>query len=309
MIFTIGHQKPDLDSISAAFGLAALLKAEGISSVTPARASDSVPKYVTWLFDKLGEQVPAFIDDVSSKEIFLVDHTEPAQSPLGISKAQVVGVFDHHPDCGSVDYPDCTIDLIGSTSTLIAEKFILKNLPIGKNLATILLAAILDDTIIFKSVTTTERDTDVAKNLAQIAGIPDLEKFGLEIFTAKSNWSEMTPSQMIEVDAKEWDFKGTKIFCPTIETVDSDILIPQFSEILQAINSKKSSGGFDLVLGIVVDIWKEKSWILIDPADKAPIETIFDGSVSDDGIMEIKDVISRKKQVLKPLQDLFQSQS
>ncbi len=306
MIFVVGHQKPDLDSIVSAYAWAEFLTKTG-TPATPKIASEKVGAAARWLFEKYDLELPEFIPDVSGQEIFLVDHTEPSQSPVGIADAQVRGVLDHHPVAEGVDYENLTVEMIGATATLVAEKFLKSEVELRPALAGILLGAILDDTIIFRSPTVTPRDKEVALKLAKIAGVKNLQHFGVDIFTAKSNWNEMTEAEMLEADAKEWEQDDKLIYCAAMETVDGQALMARSRAILEALRAKKQHGGYFLTLALVVDILEQQSWVIVEPEQAAVVEAILDGAVSEEGVLAVPSVLSRKKQVQKPLLDYLAS--
>ena len=310
MLIVIGHKNPDIDSLVSATVAAELLRRQGKQAM-PQRAPGEVNSAAIWLFERVGAKLPTEISNIAGQKVFLVDHTDPAQSPEGIEKAEIVGILDHHfppaEGCAAAwkigKEEGFEAEAVGATATLLAEK--IDGSWNSKIYAGLLLGAILDDTVIFRSPTTTDRDRGAAEKLAKIAGVEDIEAFGKELFQAKSSFGKMTAEEVLSVDAKEFEFSGKKVFIAVAETVDGGMLLDRQDQFQELLAKKKEEEGFDLAIFGVVDIFKEASWLLLDPEDREPVQAVLPGEVSRKGILPVRGVLSRKKQLQKPLADFF----
>ena len=127
------------------------------------------------------------------RRVLLVDHAERAQSVPGVEQAEIVEILDHH-HIGSIETQipvTATFDPVGSTATLVVERFRQNGMEPSPPTATMLLGAVMSDTIILNSATTTERDREVVEYLERVLAI-DAADFGREMFEASSDVSEVS---------------------------------------------------------------------------------------------------------------------
>src|SRR3712207_3599066 len=139
------------------------------------------------------------------RRVLLVDHAERGQSVPGVEHAQVVEILDHH-NVGNIETRipiPATFDPVGSTATLIVERYKANGIRPEESTAKMLLAAILSDTVIFNSPTTTDRDIEVARYLEEMLGL-DAREFGMEMFEASSDVSDLSAEEIIGRDQKEY---------------------------------------------------------------------------------------------------------
>lgn len=175
-IYVVGHLNPDTDSICSPIAYAEYLKKNGKEAI--AVRSDDINDETKFVLDYFKIEVPEFLSDATGKKIILVDHNERSQSPKNIEKAEILEVIDHHKINFTSDTPILfQTEPLGATATIVAKKYLSdKEVKITKQIAGLLLSAILSDTVVFKSETTTKEDIEVAKKLAKIVGIGDPEK-------------------------------------------------------------------------------------------------------------------------------------
>ncbi|MEA2004076.1 MAG: manganese-dependent inorganic pyrophosphatase [archaeon] len=304
-IYIVGHKNPDTDSICAAIAYADLKKKTGeTEEIIPARSGD-INDETRFILDKFGAEDPILLSDASGKKVILVDHSEPKQRPENMDKGEIVEVLDHH----NINFVQATPILFhaepaGSTSTIISRMYFEKGIKIPKNIAGILLGAIISDTVIFKSPITTQEDKDIAEKLKPIANIDNLEKFGIDIFNAKSGWSEKTAEQIIKTDYKEYELGGKKIGIAQIETVDASELEPRKEEFLKVMKRIKEKTGLDTIIVLLTDVIKEGclTFILSDSIDL--IGKTFGKEIKDSEVY-LPGVLSRKKQIVPPLEKVL----
>ena len=160
------------------------------------------------------------------RRVLLVDHAEIGQSVKGVEKAEVVEILDHHHvgDIETTSPIPATFDPVGSTATLIVERYRASGLVPEESTATMLLAALLSDTVILNSPTTTDRDREVAGYLEEMLDL-DAEEFGTEMFEASSDVSSLSAEEIVVRDAKEYGTSsGDRVSVSQVETVGTGLL-------------------------------------------------------------------------------------
>ena len=160
------------------------------------------------------------------RRVLLVDHAELAQSVPGADEADIVEILDHH-HIGSIETHvpvTATFDPVGSTATLVIERFRQNGLEPSRPSAILLLGAILSDTVILNSPTTTERDHAVVEYLERVLAL-DATEFGQEMFESTADVSQLPAEQLVARDAKEYKTAGDRTICiAQIETVGKGLL-------------------------------------------------------------------------------------
>ena len=233
------------------------------------------------------------------RRVLLVDHAETGQSVKGVEKAQVVEILDHH-HIGDIETNipiPAVFDPVGSTSTLIVERFKASGLRPERSTATMLLAAVLSDTVILNSPTTTERDRDVVRYLEEMLDV-DAEAFGMEMFEASSDVSDVSAEEIVNRDAKEYGTASGKMSVSQVETVGTGLL-ERKDELLEALEDLRAKNGYIFSALMVTDIIAGRTELLC-AGDCAPVERAFDER-TEDGVIDLPGVMSRKKQVAPKL--------
>jgi manganese-dependent inorganic pyrophosphatase len=230
------------------------------------------------------------------RRVLLVDHAEQAQSVPGVEEAEIVEILDHH-HVGSIETTvpvRATFDPVGSTATLVIERFRQSGMEPSRPTAVMLLGAILSDTVILNSPTTTERDRATVDYLERVLAI-DATDLGREMFQETSDVSKLPAEAIIARDAKEYAAPGGKTLCiAQVETVGTS-LIERKDELLAALGGARDAKGYSLFALMITDILG-KSTELLAVGDRAVLERAFDQPVAD-GVVSLPGVMSRKKQV------------
>ncbi len=238
------------------------------------------------------------------RHVLRVDHAEQAQSVEGIEQAHIVEILDHH-HIGSIEtkFPvAATFDPIGSTASLVVERFRSHGREPKGPTAMMLLAAVLSDTVILSSPTTTERDHQVVRYLEELLAI-DARVFGREMFEASSRVGDVPAADIIRRDAKEYEPRPGRTICiAQIETVGS-VLHNRRDELLATLEDARERADHMLYALMVTDI-VEKGTELLVAGDPTPVERAF-GVEADDGVLHLPGVMSRKKQVAPKLLAAF----
>ncbi len=234
------------------------------------------------------------------RRVLLVDHAEEAQSVAGVEQAEIVEILDHH-HVGSIETRVpvlATFDPVGSTATLVIERFRQNGMEPSKPAATALLGAVLSDTVILNSPTTTDRDRAVIAYLEQVLAV-EAEGFGREMFERTSNLSSVPVDEIVGRDAKEYEAGAHTLKIAQVETVGED-LHDREQDLLKALDDVREKEGHALVALMVTDIIAKSTRLYLSGADRFSIERAF-GRDADDGVVDLPGVMSRKKQVAPKL--------
>ncbi|WP_290902439.1 manganese-dependent inorganic pyrophosphatase [Ferroglobus sp.] len=314
-VYVVGHMNPDTDSVCSAIVFSYLLnkwrEKDGLVKIegeaVPAIQGEPNPE-TKFVLEKFNVETPEIIEDVEGKTIALVDFSEKAQAPKNIEKAEIIAIVDHHK-IGDVTTPNPILFVnlpVGCTATVLKKLFDWSGVEIPKELAGLMLASILSDTVIFKSATTTEMDKEVAKELAEIAGIENIEEFGIEVKAKLSAVDELSARDIILRDFKDFDMSGNKVGIGQIELVDLKLIEGRKEEILEELKKMKAEGGYHTIALMLTDIMKEGTELLVVTDDASVIEKAFGKKVEGNSVW-LDGVMSRKKQVVPPLENAFSS--
>jgi manganese-dependent inorganic pyrophosphatase len=239
------------------------------------------------------------------RQVLLVDHAEQAQSVPGVEEANIVEILDHH-HIGSIETRvpvRATFDPVGSTCTLVVERFRAEGREPRPATATLLLAGILSDTVILSSPTTTDRDQRVVEYLEELLGL-QAEAFGREMFEAASRASDVPAGELLARDVKEYGVGGGRtIAIAQVETVGAT-LAERKDELFAALEERREREGHDLVALMVTDIVSKGTELLV-AGDVGPVERTFGVHPEDGGVFVLPGVMSRKKQVAPKLLAAF----
>ncbi len=316
VVYVVGHKNPDTDSVCSAIAFAYLWnkwKEKGsvnkmmkVEEEAVAVIQGDVNPETKYVLEKFGFEVPEIIKSGEGKKVALVDHSEKAQTVDDIEKAEIVAIVDHHK-IGDVTTPQPILFVnlpVGCTATVLKLLFDKTGVEIPKNIAGILLSSILSDTVIFKSATTTELDKEVAEELAKIAGIGDLTKFGVEIKAKLSAVDDLTARDIITRDYKDFDMAGKKVGVGQIELVDLSLIETRIDEIYAEMQKMKAEGGYAGIFLMLTDIMKEGTELLVVTDYPEVVEKAFGKKLEGKSVW-LDGVMSRKKQVVPPLEKAF----
>ena len=237
------------------------------------------------------------------KRLVLVDHNEVGQSVPGLEQAELVGIIDHHRLADvQTGYPVfMRNEPVGSTTTIIATMFQEQGLMPGEKLAGLMAAAIVSDTVMFKSPTTTPRDRRIAERLARIAGI-DLEELGREVFSASS--VDKPAAALLKTDFKEFHLGDHYLGISQITTMDSARMLAKQQDFLQEMAKMKKDRQYDMVLLMITDVLREGTELLF-LGDKEIVKQAFSLNDISDQHVFLPGLVSRKKQTVPALAALW----
>ena len=273
--YVVGHKNPDTDSIASAIAVADLMTKRGIEAVAAAQGKTN-PE-TDFVLGKFGVKAPEIVTDAEGKKIILVDHSDLAQSLENLSKAELLGVVDHHK-LGDVTTPnplEMWVWPVGCTCTVIANMYDFYGIEIPKAMAGIMLCAILSDTVMYKSPTCTPEDKKACEKLAKIAGVADMMALGMEMFKVKSAVDGTPIRDLVFRDYKDFSMSGTGVGIGQLEVVDLSILDKYKADLQADIAKVKSEKGLHSVFLLLTDIMKEGSEMLIATDDASVVEKAF----------------------------------
>ncbi len=241
-------------------------------------------------------------NDFERKKVILVDHNQSAQSVDGIEEAEIVEVVDHH-NLGTIG-TTAPINFrsmpVGCTCTLLYKLFQEANVEIPKNIAGLMLSAILSDTMLYKSPTTTELDVKTGEKLAEIAEL-DSYNYGIQMFKAASSIAGMSISDIVNSDIKSFRVdEDTSLSIGQVFTMDFEELSKKQDEIVSLLTTMKKMGNLKLVLLFVTDIIKNGSYLYYSEGADDFVMEAYDLKEVVQGIY-LDGAVSRKKQMLPPM--------
>lgn len=303
-----GHQNPDTDAIGTAIAYSYFQNKLGFNTepVALGEANDET----SFALKKFGFEAPRVIKTASNEvdKVMLVDHNEPQQSVSDIEKVRVTHVVDHHRimnfDTSQPLY--YRAEPRGCTSTILWEMFEEAEMEIPKNIAGIMLSAIISDTLLLKSPTTTERDKEAVEALAKIADV-DYKSYGLEMLKAGTNIADKSEEDLIDLDAKSFELNGNNVRVAQINVVDLPEALQRKDAFLKAMETASKENGYDMFMLLITNILDSDSEALVVGSDqnKAIFEKAFNKKLADSEV-ELPGVVSRKKQVVPQLTDAFE---
>ena len=302
-VYVFGHKSPDTDSVTAAIAYAELMKAKGEDFI-PVMQGKMNPETEVVL-KQFGVAAPEIMTDATGKKVALVDHSDLAQAPDNLSAGEVVAVVDHHK-IGDVTTNQpiffCNMP-VGCTGTVLKILYDLEGVPVDPKVAGIMVAAILSDTVNFKSPTCTDADKKAVQELAAIAGIKDTEGLFMEMLKAKSAVAGVPPMDLLHRDYKDFDMKGKKVGVGQLELATLDQVADMRDALLAAMKEQKGSERHSVLL-MLTDVVKEGTDLMVVSDDPAMIEGAFSAKLAGDS-MWIDGMMSRKKQTIPNLQKAF----
>ena len=297
-----GHKNPDTDTIISAIAVADLMNKRGVEC--KAVAQGKVAPETDFVLGKFGLSAPEVVESVAGQKVILVDFSDYAQGPADMKDAEVIAVVDHHK-LGDVTTSSPLLMWVwpvGCTGTVIKGMYDFYGIEVPKNIAGGLLCAILSDTVIFKSPTTTDCDKKAVEALAKIAGIADYKDLGMDMFKVKSAVDGTPARDLVFRDFKDFDMSGKKVGIGQLEVIDLSMLDKIKADLAKEIAAVKAEGRHSVFL-LLTDIMKEGSEMLICSDDPSVVETAFGQKPADS--VWLPKVMSRKKDVVPKFEAAF----
>lgn len=300
-----GHKNPDTDTICSSIAYADLKTKLG-HEVAPVRLGE-VNLETQFALDKFNIHAPELIERVEDgAEVILVDHNEFQQSVDNIENATIREVIDHHriSNFETKEPLYFRAEPVGCTATILNKMYKENDISVDKNIAGILLSAIISDSLLLKSPTCTAEDVQAAHELAEIAGV-DLESYGLDMLKAGADLSDKTVKDLITMDAKEFAMGNAKVEIAQVNAVDTNEIYKLHDELVEVITSRINDNDLDLFLFVVTDILNNDSEVLAIGNGKDKVNAAFNVTLDSTNRALLKGVVSRKKQIVTVLTEQF----
>ncbi|MHC3004308.1 manganese-dependent inorganic pyrophosphatase [Gordonia sp. GN26] len=298
-VLVIGHRNPDTDAIGSAIGLARLEQALGVDAEAVALGKPG--RETAFALDHFGLPAPRVIEHASPHDVMLVDHNERQQSVADIADVTIRKVIDHHRIANFETAAPLymRVEPVGCTCSILTRMYAESEVEIPADTAGIMLSAIISDTLLLNSPTTTDSDRIAAEELATIAGV-DLEDYGNQLLRAGTELGDQPASSIIGLDAKTFTMGSVSVRVAQLTTVDADAILARRDELFEAMATEKETAGYGLFLLLITDVIACDSDLLVvgEPVDA--VERALGVTIADRHAFG-KGIVSRKKQIVPQL--------
>lgn len=297
-ILIFGHKNPDTDTICSAMVKQILNEKDGKDNSQAVRLGN-INKETEFVLNYLGLEAPEFIEKVEpGQKVIMVDHNEFNQSVSGIEEAKIIGVVDHHriSNFQTAEPLYYTARPYGCTCTILYKEFVQKGITIDRKEAILMASAIISDTLLLKSPTTTKHDEEAVKALAEIAGI-DYNTYGLDMLKAGTDLSSFSIEEILSLDAKRIDLKEVKSIIAQVNTASIEDVMTMEADLKEKMQEKIASEGLDLFMFLITDIVNSNSQVIALGNSANVVEKAYGVTLENDSAL-LKGVVSRKKQVV-----------
>lgn len=302
-ILVFGHKNPDTDTICSAIAYSELKQKLGWET-EPVRLGE-INGETKYALDYFKMEAPRLVHTVANEAngVILVDHNERQQSADDIEQVKVLEVIDHHriANFETSDPLYYRAEPVGCTATILNKMYKEDGVEIKKEIAGLMLSAIISDSLLFKSPTCTEQDIAAAKELAKIAEV-DLDSYGLAMLKAGADLSDKTVEQLISLDAKEFQMGDNKVEIAQVNAIDTNDVMSRKEELEAVLTAKVSEKNLDLFLFVVTDILNSDSVAIAIGQAANAVEKAFNVQL-ENNTATLKGVVSRKKQIVPQLTD------
>ena len=304
-VLVFGHQNPDTDAITSAISYAYLQNQLGVEAEAVSLGHPN--EETAYALEYFKTDAPRVIESALSEttQVMLVDHNEAQQSVSDIKDLEVLAVVDHHriANFETANPLYYRAEPVGCTNTIILKLYKEHGIEIPKNIAGLMLSAIVSDSLLFKSPTCTDEDIKAAKELAEIADV-DLEVYGLDMLKAGTNLSDKSALQLIDGDAKTFPMGDKNLRIGQVNTVDVNDVLSRQAELEAEMAKQNEQNGFDMFVLVITNILDSDSVALVVGEPKEKVEEAFGVKLENNQAL-LAGVVSRKKQVVPQLTNVF----
>ena len=304
-ILVFGHQNPDMDTVGSAIALSYLLNQT--SNEAEAVALGKPNEETKFALNYFGLEAPRVIKTAANEvsEVVLVDHNEAQQSVSDLDKVTVRAVIDHHriANFQTADPLYYRAEPVGCTATILLKLFKEKNIEIPREIAGVMVSAIISDTLLMKSPTCTVEDVAAAEELAEIAEIK-LAEYGLDLLKAGTDIADKSAIDILNDDAKSFPMGTETVRIGQVNVVDLNDILVRKEELLEVMRKEMRENDYSLVILMITDIIENNSVAIVDGPAYRQFEMAFNQPIQMNTV-ELEGVVSRKKQVVPPLNAIF----
>ena len=295
--YVFGHKSPDSDTITSSIVMANLENKLGNTDAKAYRLG-SINKETEFILNYLNMDAPELLESIEDgSDVILVDHNSPSESIDNLNNLNILKIVDHHKLALETSYPlFLRFEPVGCTETILFKLYQENGVEITKEIATLMLSAIVSDTLLLKSPTTTEDDISAVKALSKIAEV-DVEEYGLEMLKAGTDLSSFTIDEILQLDAKQIDFKDVRSIINQVNTASIDDVMEMKDELEDGISKIIDSENLDLFILLITDIVNSNSQVIALGKSAKLIEKAYGVELIDNTAL-LEGVVSRKKQVV-----------
>ena len=295
-ILIFGHKSPDTDTICSSIVKERLNRKNGHDNSKAVRLGN-INKETQYVLNYLNMEAPELVEKIEEgQKVIMIDHNEFGQSIEGIEKAKIIGVVDHHR-IANIETSEplyYTARPYGCTGTILFQDFKGKGFEIDKEEAILMASAIISDTLLLKSPTTTKHDVRALEELGKIAGI-NIEEYGLEMLKAGTDLDKYTEEELIRLDAKKVEKEDIKYVIAQVNTVCIPDVLKRKESIEKEIRNEIEEKGLSLFVFVITDIVNSNSEAIVLGERTDAISKEYE---LNDNIAVMPGVVSRKKQIL-----------
>lgn len=295
--YVFGHKSPDTDTITSSLVMTNLEHELGNENAVACRLGN-INKETEYVLNYLGIEAPELIEKIDDgSDVILVDHNSPKESIDNLNEVNIKKVVDHHKIAFETSYPlFVRVEPVGCTETILYKLYQENNVKISKEIASLMLSAIISDTLLLKSPTTTEDDIQAVKELSEIAGL-NYEEYGLDMLKAGTDLSDFSIDEILKLDAKQLDFKDVRSIVNQVNTASISDVMEMKDELEEGINKIIDDENLDLYMLLITDIINSNSQVIVLGKDASLVEKAY-GVKLEDNTALLEGVVSRKKQVV-----------
>ena len=296
-ILIFGHKNPDTDTITSSLVMANFERKTGNESAVACRLG-KLYKETEYVLNYLNIEAPELISNIEEgSDVILVDHNSQAESIENLDKMNILKVVDHHKIVLNTSYPlYYRAEPVGCTETIMYKLYKENGIEIEKQIAGLMLSAIISDTLLLKSPTTTEDDKKAVEELSKIAEL-DPQVYGLDMLKAGTDLTTSTIDEILHMDAKQIDLKSVKSIINQVNTASIPDVMKMKKELEQGMNEIIEKENLDLFMLLITDIINSNSQVIALGKSAKIVEKAY-GVKLEDNTALLEGVVSRKKQVV-----------
>ncbi len=306
-IIVFWHKNPDTDCTCASIIFTDYLNKKWLNAKTIKLWK--LNNETSYLLNLVGIQEPETVTTLpAGTKVALVDHNEKTQTIDGITDLEIEYLVDHHKFEFSTQAPlNIRAEKLCSTSSILYKMYKEAGFVPDQKIAKLMISAILSDSLLFKSPTTTPEDKVLVEELKSLSWIDDIETHALAMFAAKSDLWDISIDDLIRYDYKVFEVNGKRIGWWTLETTAPNYAMWRKAEILEWLKIVKANDKLDYLFLSIVDIIGEKNLtILLDWEDSQITKDIFNCEIVDN-VADLGNRLSRKKQIVPDVTKYFEN--